>query len=242
MPAPSDVAFSITGATAQVRLSRPTARNAIRTATLDAFEGHLRALRDDRAVRTLVLCAEPPAFCAGVDLEEAERLAGAPRPQRSAFVERLQDLTRLLRSVPQVTIAAVDGAAVGLGAELAIACDLRFAGDVARFRFPELRRGLFPTNGVTALLPALVGAGRAQELLLGGAWIDADAAGAIGLARRAAGSATVAAVAFADGLQDGDARATRLATRALRSTTHDQVEAALIAESASAIELNEREA
>jgi enoyl-CoA hydratase/2-(1,2-epoxy-1,2-dihydrophenyl)acetyl-CoA isomerase len=242
MHAGSDVAFSFAGETAQLRLSRPAARNAIRTATLDELDAHLRPLRDEPAVRTLVLCAEPPAFCAGVDLDEAERLAGAPRPQRSAFVERLQDLTRLLRSLPQVTIAAVDGAAVGLGAELAIACDLRFAGDGARFRFPELRRGLFPTNGVTVLLPALVGAGRAQELLLGGGWIDADVAGAIGLARRVAGSASVAAVAFADGLKAGDPRATRLATRALRSTTHDQVEAALVAESASAVELNEHEA
>jgi enoyl-CoA hydratase/carnithine racemase len=80
-----------------------------------------------------------------------------------------------------VTIAAVDGVAVGLGAELAIACNVRFAGDDARFCFPELSRGLFPTNGVTARVPALVGSGRAHELLLGGAWIDADAADAIGL-------------------------------------------------------------
>jgi enoyl-CoA hydratase/carnithine racemase len=104
-----------------------------------------------------------------------------------------------------VTIAAVDGVAVGLGAELAIACDVRFAGDDARFCFPELSRGLFPTNGVTARVPALVGSGRAHELLLGGAWIDADAADAIGLARRAAGSAADAADAFADrALQTGN--------------------------------------
>jgi len=235
----ADACLSIADGTAVLRLSRPRSRNAIRAATVGQLEHHLGSLADDETVRTLVLTGEPPAFCAGVDLLEAGRLALAPRQERHAFVERLQQLTRTLRSLPQVTIAAIDGAAVGLGAELAIACDLRYAGDEARFCFPELTRGLFPTNGVTVLLPALVGSGRAHELLLGGAWIDADTAHAIGMARRAAGSADSAARAFAELLSRANARATRLAIRALRTASHEQVEAALRIEAASAIELSE---
>ena len=237
MDANGDVRLSIADATAVLRLSRPGARNAIRATTLDDFDARLASLREEEGARTVVIAAEPPAFCAGVDLDEAERLSVAPLAERRAFVERLQQLTRSLRSLPQVTIAAVDGVAVGLGAELAIACDIRFAGDDARFCFPELSRGLFPTNGVTALLPALVGSGRAYELLLGGEWIDADAADAIGLARRAAGSAAGAADAFADALAQADGNAMRLAIRTLRAGNGERVEAALRIEAASAVEL-----
>jgi 2-(1,2-epoxy-1,2-dihydrophenyl)acetyl-CoA isomerase len=242
MDANGDVRLSIADVTAFLRLSRPGARNAIRAATLDHLDAHLASLREDAVVRTVVIAAEPPAFCAGVDLDEAERLSAAPLPERRAFVERLQQLTRSLRSLPQVTIAAVDGVAVGLGAELAIACDVRFAGDEARFCFPELGRGLFPTNGVTALLPALIGSGRAHELLLGGEWIDADAADAMGLARRAAVSAEAAADAFADAVAQADGNAMRLAIRALRAGDGERVEAALRLEAASAVELTEMRA
>jgi enoyl-CoA hydratase/carnithine racemase len=239
MDANADVHLSITDGRAMLRLSRPTARNAIRETTLAQIEAHLRSLSADASVRTVVLTAEPPAFCAGVDLDDARRLSTAAHHERRTFVERLQHLTRMLRSLPQVTVAAIDGAAVGLGAELAIACDLRFAGDEARFAFPELSRGLFPTNGVTALLPALIGSGRAYELLLGGGWIDADSAAAFGIARRASGSAETAATIFADALSQADADATRLAVRAMRAVFDERVEAALRLEAECAIELAE---
>jgi enoyl-CoA hydratase/carnithine racemase len=239
MDANADVRLSIADGRAVLRLSRPGARNAIRETTLAQLDAHLRLLSGDASVRTLVLTAEPPAFCAGVDLDDAGRLSTATHHERRIFVERLQHLTRMLRSLPQVTVAAVDGAAVGLGAELAIACDLRFAGDDARFAFPELSRGLFPTNGVTALLPVLIGSGRAHELLLGGHWVDADDAAAFGIARRASGSAATAATTFAETLSRADANATRLTVRAMRAVFDEAVEAALRREAECAIELAE---
>jgi enoyl-CoA hydratase/carnithine racemase len=238
----TDVLLSINRRHAVLTLCRPNARNAIRLRTLDALEASLDAVAADATILAVVLAAEGPAFCAGVDLHEAGRVAGAGADEQRGFVERLQDLTRRLRSLPQASIAAIDGPAVGLGAELAVACDVRFAGARASFTFPELGLGLFPTNGVTALLAGLVGAGRAHELLLGGEPIAARTAGEVGLARRVGGLAATAALAFAERIADADADAVRLAVRALRAPDDEAVEAALRREAAGALALSGRPA
>jgi enoyl-CoA hydratase/carnithine racemase len=136
-------------------------------------------------------------------------------------------------------VAAIDGPAVGLGAELAIACDLRVLGDNAAFAFPELGRGLFPTNGVTELLAKTVGLGRAMEMLLSGRTIGSDEAQAAGLGR-VAGDALVEAERLAGQVAGHDRAAVQLAVKALRGVSDHRLSYALGVETAAALELARR--
>jgi enoyl-CoA hydratase/carnithine racemase len=93
----------------------------------------------------------------------------------------IQDVTRMMTALQKPIVAALNGYAVGAGAEIAIASDIRIAAQNATFEFAEVKVGLFETNGVTYLLPRLVGQGRAMELMLTGRRIDAHEAHDIGL-------------------------------------------------------------
>jgi enoyl-CoA hydratase/2-(1,2-epoxy-1,2-dihydrophenyl)acetyl-CoA isomerase len=224
-----------TRSVALLRLARPESRNAVRSATLDAIEAHLDALAGDEGVPVLVVAAEPPAFCAGIDLGEAAELAKAAHDVRRAFLERLQDLTRRLRALPQVTIAAVDGPAVGLGAELAIACDLRVLGPRARFQFPELARGLFPTNGVTELLTQIVGRDTAWRWLLAAQAVDAAEAGSARLGLVCRQPCEAAALDLAETLAAHPGGALREAVAVLRAAGQPSLETALRREAEAAL-------
>jgi enoyl-CoA hydratase/carnithine racemase len=167
---------------ARLTLARPAARNAIRRKTVHELHQCLQAAEED-GVRVLVLDAEGPAFCAGQDLAEARALLEGELDEDVVRrdLSQLQALTARIRSAPFVSLAAVQGPAVGLGAELAVACDLRIAAPAARFGFVEVTVGLFETNGVLHLLPALVGLGRARRLMFTGEVIGAEEAERIGL-------------------------------------------------------------
>lgn len=171
------------GAVQLLVLDRPARRNALRHADMEALAAHLDRLAADAATRVLVVTGAPPAFCAGEDLEEATTLLHDP-DRLARIADVLQGLTRRIVALPQVTIAAVNGPAVGMGAELAVAMDLRLAAERAWFVFPEVERGLFHTNGVTWLLPRQVGAGRAAEWLLSARRVSADEALRAGLVAR----------------------------------------------------------
>ena len=118
----------------------------------------------DEQVRVLLLSAEGRGFCAGKDRDD---------PRGDAFVEALQRLAATLVQGPKPVIAAVQGWAVGAGFELALDCDLILASHDARFALPEARLGLLGTGGVHALLPRLVGLGRAKGMLWLGGEVDA---------------------------------------------------------------------
>jgi enoyl-CoA hydratase/carnithine racemase len=139
------------------------------------------ALRDDRATRVVVLRGAGRAFCAGLDLKEPPRgepgIAGALRLQR-----RVSELAILMRRAPQPIIACVHGAASGGGFALALASDVRLAGRSARMNAAFIRIGLSACDvGVSYLLPRLVGASVASELLLTGRFIEAERALRVGL-------------------------------------------------------------
>jgi enoyl-CoA hydratase/carnithine racemase len=138
------------------------------------------ALREDAAVRVLVLSGTGPAFCAGLDPAAADDdapLLAALRP--AAAVEALADFGR-------PTIAAIDGLAAGRGLELALACDLRIASPAARFELPEVGLGTIPSGGGTQRLPRIVGKAHAFALIALGLPIDAQEAHRIGLVNRLA--------------------------------------------------------
>ena len=124
------------------------------------------------------------AFCSGQDLRESPDVATLPDSSVRDRLELLQQITRRMRATPTLWIAAVNGLAVGFGAEVALACDIRFGTPSTYFMFPELAHDLYFTNATLALLPALIGTAKACELLLSGRQIHSAEALAAGLLNR----------------------------------------------------------
>jgi enoyl-CoA hydratase len=162
---------------ALIRLDRPKA-NALSLAVLDQLKAAAQNLIDDPP-GAAVLWGGPRIFAAGADISEF----GGPDEARGVG-RQFRVALDTLASVPRVTIAAVNGYALGGGCELALACDLRVAADNAKFGQPEILLGIIPGGGGTQRLPRLVGPSRAKDIILTGRQVDADEALRIGLADR----------------------------------------------------------
>jgi enoyl-CoA hydratase/carnithine racemase len=167
-----------------VTFNRPRRLNAIREQTLHELLAALHRAAEDDGVRVVVLTGAGRAFCAGQDLTElGERLAGGNHDEHAALT-RLQDATRAVITHPKVVIAAINGVAVGFGAEISLAADIRVAARSASIGFVEVTRALAPTGGITWLLPRLIGHGRAADLLVSGEIVDARRCYGYGLVTR----------------------------------------------------------
>lgn len=167
---------------ARITLNRPKALNALNVNLLYSLVSELRNAQNDSSTRVIILGgAGDRSFCAGEDLKQtlAPR-TGSAAELRESF-EKLQDLTRLTSSARCIVIAAVQGYAIGGGAEIALGADLVIGGPAAKFRFPEVPIGHAATGGITLRLSLLVGLLRAKELLLTGRWAEAEEALKIGL-------------------------------------------------------------
>ena len=164
------------GSVALLRFEGSERLNAFSRETYAAFDRELARFAGESQLKALILTGGGRAFCSGQDLDEAHEVQSLPEKGLRSRLEQLQALTRRLRDLPMLLIAAVNGPAVGFGAEMTLACDVRFASEEAYFMFPELSRGLYFTNATLELLPALAGSSRACELLLAGQrWSAADA-------------------------------------------------------------------
>jgi enoyl-CoA hydratase len=163
-------------------VNRPDKLNALNREVLADLERALAAARDEAGVGAIAVTgAGEKAFVAGADIAEFVGLTPAAAQELSARGQRLLDA---IEAIPKPVIAAVNGFALGGGCELALACHLRVAAANARFGQPEVKLGLIPGYGGTQRLPRLVGQGRALELLLTGAMIDAPTALSWGLVNR----------------------------------------------------------
>jgi enoyl-CoA hydratase len=177
----STVEVTRDGPVALVRMRRPEVHNAMDPAMSSLLLSTVREVSADDAVRAIVLTGGTRAFTTGEDLVAAAGLSEAEmRVQASHF----QDIATTLRFAPQPVVAAVGGYAYGGGLELAVNCDLRIAGDNARFACPEVEWSLTLSNGSSVLLRRLVGEGWARELLLFGTVLDAADALRVGLVTR----------------------------------------------------------
>lgn len=175
------------GGIAVVRLNRPDNLNAFNFDLVDALEAALEALRHDSDTRAIVLGAEGRAFSAGLDLAGMKPLPGTEgfgRVQGGlAAQERLVSLAPLIHHHPKPIVAAVGGAAVGMGMAIALAADVRVLAPNASFAAAFIRVGLGACDfGTSFFLPRLAGAGHAAEILLTGRKVLADEAMRLGLA------------------------------------------------------------
>jgi enoyl-CoA hydratase len=169
-------------------LDRPERLNAMSRELVSDLHDALAALADDRECRVAILTGAGRGFCAGLDLKETGDLAtdvadgGGGPPAALRGQQQIASLVTRLRALSKPVIAAVNGPATGGGLALALACDVRVAAESARFNVAFIRVGLSGCDiGVSYLLPRLVGASRAFELMLTGRMIDAAEADRIGL-------------------------------------------------------------
>ncbi|MES1908207.1 MAG: hypothetical protein MHM6MM_001185 [Cercozoa sp. M6MM] len=136
-------------------MDRPRAKNALGRQLLGELRSAVDSLHDDRTARVVLLNSNVDGvFCAGADLKERAQMT---QEETEAFVKNLRDTFSLLGELPQPTIAAVDGAAMGGGLEIAMACDLRVASPSAKFGLVETSLAIIPGAGGTQRLPRIVG-------------------------------------------------------------------------------------
>ena len=169
-----------------ITLDRPAKLNAMDVGLVQGLHDALDAIGEDRACRAVILTGAGRGFCSGLDLGGYGTPAGAEGLGRvqsgMATQKHIAALVPKMRSLPQPVIAAVNGPAAGGGLALALASDIRIASASARFNVAFVRIGLSGCDiGVSWLLPRLIGASRAWELMLTGRIIDASRAEEIGL-------------------------------------------------------------
>jgi enoyl-CoA hydratase/carnithine racemase len=179
------------GAVAHLTLERPEARNALSRAMAEALEDALARLAVDAEARVVVVAGRGRSFCAGADIAEMPTL----RPEEGeALAARWQRIMDGFAALPQVTMAAVQGHALGGGLMLAIAQDLRVAEASARFGLPEVTLGLNPGYGIGRLLD-IAGGAHARDLMLTARIVDAAEAHRLGLVTRVVPDGTLDAAA-----------------------------------------------
>jgi enoyl-CoA hydratase/carnithine racemase len=173
------------GSVRHIVLNRPDKRNSFNFELVRATSTALLEAANDQAVRAVVIRGAGAVFSAGMDIKELASLSGSP--------ERLREFRRecivawnIAEEMTKPTIAQIHGVCFGGALELALACDVRVVADDARLSIPEVRLGLVPDVGGSSRLPAIVGLGRAKELVLTGREFDAEEAFRIGFANRTA--------------------------------------------------------
>jgi enoyl-CoA hydratase/carnithine racemase len=176
---------------ARVSLNRPDTLNALDRGVADGLEAALERVGGMTDVRVLLVEGRGRAFCAGNDITEMEHLTQADAETLSRRWAAIMDR---FSTLPQVTVAVVDGHALGGGLMLAIAQDLRIASDRARFGLPEVTLGFNPAYGIARLLD-VAGGNHGRDLLLTGRTVHATEALRMGLINRVVAAATLAETA-----------------------------------------------
>jgi enoyl-CoA hydratase/carnithine racemase len=172
------VSYSLEGGIAELRLNRPAKKNALTRAMYTALADGLDAAAADRAARVVLITAQGEAFTAGNDLADfLER----PPTETNSPVHRFM---HAIHAAEKPVVAAVNGVAVGIGVTLLLHCDYVLASQTARFQTPFVNLGLVPEAGSSLLLPHVIGARRAAEMVLLGEMLDAQTAREFGLVNR----------------------------------------------------------
>jgi enoyl-CoA hydratase/carnithine racemase len=187
-----DVIVEVRGHLGWIRITRPEHNNALRRETLLQLCESIDLVTADERVRAIVLTGEGRHFSAGADLSFLEKLALTPASQiKPEIYDLAQGAVRRIYHCIKPTVAAIHGAAVTVGCELALACDFRIVSPSATFRESWIRLGLLPPLGGLFLLPYMIGLGRAAQMCLRGLPVGAEEAVRIGLAHEIAPEETL---------------------------------------------------
>jgi enoyl-CoA hydratase/carnithine racemase len=192
---------AVTGPVAVLTLNRPKARNALNDRMRELLRTELEELAADTDIRVIILTGAGSAFCSGGDVksmqERLEQPAGQVAVRGWRRQHRTAALVATLAGADQITIAAVNGPAMGLGLDIALACDFIIAAPEAKFAASFVKRGLIPDGGGMYFLPRRIGLQLTKELIYSGRTVDAEEALRIKLADRLAGPGSLLAEAHA---------------------------------------------
>ncbi|MFI1018768.1 enoyl-CoA hydratase/isomerase family protein [Streptomyces sp. NPDC020965] len=178
----TDLEYAVRDRIATILLNRPERKNAFTMEMVNAWADALLKAEQDPDVRVIVVTGAGGAFCSGVDLAEfAGGEKRTPLAEKELLTRNVHRVALTLEEVTKPVIAAVAGPAVGAGMDMALLCDLRFAGRGARFSEGYIKVGLVPGDGGCWLLPRVVGVSTALRLLWTGDFVNADDALRIGL-------------------------------------------------------------
>jgi enoyl-CoA hydratase/carnithine racemase len=211
--------------------------NPIGTKTYTAIANAVRRFEDQESVRAVVVHGAGRVFSAGADIEEIRGFGD--RSEFEDFIQGFTDALDVIASSPLPVIAAVHGAALGGGLELALACDMRVATPEAKLGLPEAKLGVLPGAGGTQRLPRLIPMGVASEMLMLGNTITGERGHALGLVNRLAGADDFldTAAALAQQLAAGSAQVPSATKSLLRATAHLMVAEGIEQERAVAADL-----
>jgi enoyl-CoA hydratase/carnithine racemase len=217
----SEILYDVQGGVATITLSRPERLNAFTRVMLQEWTHAIELARDDDAVRAVVVTGAGRGFCAGMDVGQEAAGAGVllgetgPAGSRNSLRYSVHHVPRALQLLDKPYIAAVNGAAVGAGMDMASMADIRFAAETARFGMAYVKMGIVPGDGGAYFLPRLVGLQKALELIWTGELFDAAEALRIGYVLRVYPVETLLteALGFARRLAEGPAVAVQLAKR-----------------------------
>jgi enoyl-CoA hydratase/carnithine racemase len=179
----TDILYKTQDQIAIITFNRPEALNVFKRSMFQHLLNLFDVIERDGSIRVVLLTGSGRAFSAGIDLVEISGLFDGviTMEQARAELNEMQELTRRMVNLLKPIVSAINGMAVGVGAEIAIASDIRIASQTASFEFAEVKRGLFETNGVMYRLPRLIGMGRAAHVMLTGEKISAESALDMGL-------------------------------------------------------------
>ncbi|MCK1742541.1 enoyl-CoA hydratase [Bradyrhizobium sp. 139] len=201
-PQPPILLRETAGTIAILTLNRPAARNSLSAAMIASLHAELNEIRDDKAVRGVVIAANGPAFSAGHDMKELTARRADPDRGRAFFAEMMSACSAMMQAIvhlPKPVVASVQGIATAAGCQLVASCDLAIASEAASFATPGVDIGLFCSTPMVAL-SRNVPRKQAMEMLLTGEPIPATRAREIGLVNRvvAVGAERDTAIALAE--------------------------------------------
>lgn len=200
------VEVEVEGGVGRIYLDRPEKANALDSALLGELLATLARLSQAPDLRTVVLAGRGRTFCGGADVDELKSLDASTAGR---FVERIHEVCSAIRRLPVPVLARLHGAVIGAGLEIAAACDLRVAAEGTKFAMPEVRLGI-PSVVEAALLPRLIGSGRAAWLVLTGEAVDARRASEWGLVEEVCTDLDAGIERIVNSVLAGDARALRM--------------------------------
>lgn len=213
-----EILYAVEHGVATLTLNRPKRRNAFTLSMVNLWADLLLKADSDDEVRAIVVTGAGGAFCAGIDLTVLESIDPSALARREFLTKDIHRVALALERIDKPVLAAVPGAAVGAGMDMALMCDMRIAGESASFSAAYVRLGVIPGDGGCYFLPRLVGTAKALELLLTGDAVNAPAAAEMGLVNHVVADSEL--LAYTHSLARRIAEQSPLAVRLIKRTVY----------------------